>query len=87
MLGHCKCSLRCSFIELPLLFQLLLVSLEVLHHEIFPGQLKVVPEMVDPLMRLQVEVVQYFVDSVPLDPEDVPVLTVTKAFEFLSSEN
>ena len=33
-----------------------------------------VPEMVDLLMRLQVEMVEYVIDLVPLYPQDVPVV-------------
>lgn len=44
------------------------MALEVLDHEVLPCQFVVVPEMVDPLVRLQMEVVQYLVYEVPLDP-------------------
>ena len=68
-------NLQSSLIITTLLFNLLLVALQVLDHEILSGQLEVVPVVIDPLSWVQVEVVQYFVNGVTLDPENVPVLT------------
>ena len=64
-----------SLVETTLFLYLLLVALQVLDHEILSGQLEVVPVVIDPLSWVQVEVVQYFVNGVALDPENVPVLT------------
>ena len=64
-----------SLVETTLFLYLLLVALQVLDHEILSGQLEVVPVVIDPLSWVQVEVVQYFVNGVTLDPENVPVLT------------
>ena len=67
-----------SLVETTLFLYLLLVALQVLDHEILSGQLEVVPVVIDPLSRVQVEVVQNFVNGVALDPENVPVLTAHK---------
>ena len=68
-------NLLSCLVETTLFLYLLLVALQVLDHEILSGQLEVVPVVIDPLRWVQVEVVQYFVNGVALDPENVPVLT------------
>ena len=68
--------LRVGILEFAFLFELFLVSLEVLDHEIFPGEFIVVSKMIDLLMRLQVKVVEYLVYAVSLDPQQVPVLAI-----------
>lgn len=66
--------LLCSLFESALLLNLLLISLQVLDHQVFSRQLKVVPVMIDPLCWVQMEVVQYFINGISFDPQDVPVL-------------
>ena len=60
------------------------MSLEVLHHQVLPRQLKVIPVVVDLLLLLEVEVVEDLVDGVSLDPEDVPVLALDLAVAALA---
>ena len=62
--------------DLALSLQLLLVPLQVLHHQILPGQLVVVPVMIYALMRLQMTMVHDVVDLVSFDPKDVPVISL-----------
>ena len=61
-------NLLSGFVESTLLFYLLFVPFEVLDHEIFSRQLKVIPVVIDPLRRVQVEIIQYFVDGITFDP-------------------
>ena len=76
--GNCeeKSNLRLRLFEFTLFFQLFLVPFEVLNHEVLSGQLEVVPEMVDPLVWLQMAVVEDLIDGISLNPQDVPVFSV-----------
>ena len=67
--------LRSGFIKLALLLQLFFVPLEVLDHQVFACELKMVAIVINPLVRLQMKMVQYFVNGVPFYPKDVPVLS------------
>lgn len=66
--------LRISILELALFFELFLMALQILDHEVLPGEFVVVSEVIHSLMRLQMEVVKYVIDAVPLYPQQVPVL-------------
>jgi hypothetical protein len=50
--------------------------LQVLDHEVFTSELSEVAEVVNALMRLEVNVVKHLHEPVFLSPDDVP-LTVT----------
>ncbi len=69
--------LRISVFELAFLLQLFLMSLQILDHQVFPCQLIMISEVIDPLMGLQVKVIQDFIDGVSLDPQQVPVLSIS----------
>lgn len=75
MRDYKKLNLRIGILKLSFFFKLLLVSLKILHHQIFPRQLIVVSEMIYFLVRLKVKMVQYFVNLVSLNPQQIPVLT------------
>lgn len=68
--------LRIGILELALFFELFLMTLQILDHEVLPGEFVVVSEVIHSLMRLQMEVVKYVIDAVPLYPQQVPVLTI-----------
>ena len=76
-LGNCeeKSNLRLRLFEFTLFLQLFLVPFEVLNHKVLSGQLEVVPEMVDPLVWLQMAVVEDLIDGISLNPQDVPVFS------------
>ena len=74
-----------SLIETAFLFDLFLVSLQVLDHQIFPSQLEMIPVMVDSLGWIQVKVVQYFINCVPFHPKNVPVLTINNNCQLIFS--
>jgi len=59
----CSGVLRSAFFLL-----LLLVPFEILDHQIFSGQLKMISIMVNSLMWLQMEMIKYFIDGISLDP-------------------
>ena len=66
--------LRGSFFCAAFLFNLFLVALQVLHHEILASEFEVVAEVVEALVVGKVLVVHNFVDEVALNPQDVPVV-------------
>ena len=65
-----------SLIETAFFLNLLLVPLQILDHQVLSRQLKMVPVVIDPLRGIQVKVVEDFVNGVPFDPENVPVLPI-----------
>ena len=63
------CSLFISSFFLKLAF----VAFEILDHEILATQLAVVSKVIDSLMRLEVNVIKYFMNPLLVRPDDVPV--------------
>ena len=68
-----------SLVKPAFLLNLLLVTLQVLDHEIFAGQLEVIAVVIDALVRRQVVIVHDFVDGIALHPQYVPILTVSQS--------
>lgn len=67
-----------SFVKPAFLLNLLLVTLQVLDHEIFASELEVIAVVIDALVWRQMVIVHDFVDCIALDPQYVPVLTVPR---------
>ena len=60
------------------------MPLKILNHQILPRQLIMITKVIDPLISLQMVMVQYADDLVPFNPEYIPIVTFSLLVPFLS---